>query len=231
MKTPFPKQPTVHSTDDVKKMNRSGIGVKIPASSIKRLSIYYRQLLILKEQQQDFIRSEKLATFCGVNSAQLRKDLSYFGSFGKRGTGYAVGILMESISKILGTDKIRPIVLLGVGSLGSALIAFAGFETQGFRFAAVGDSDPLKVGKSIRGHKCMDVPTLLAQIKLEKIKMAILAVPSEVAQNAAAQLIASGISAILNFAPVSLETPPGVQVSNIDLSVELKSLSFFLKNQ
>ena len=117
-----------------------------------------------------------------------------------------------------------------MGSLGSALIAFAGFETQGFRFAAIADSDPHKVGKSIRGHKCLDVTALLVQIKLEKIKMAILAVPSEVAQIAAEQLISSGISAILNFAPVNLETPMGVHVTNIDLSVELKSLSFFLKN-
>ena len=205
--------------------------MKIPASTIKRLSIYYRQLLILKEQKQGFIRSEKLAELCGVNSAQLRKDLSYFGSFGKRGTGYAVDSLMESISKILGTDRIRSIVLVGVGSLGSALIAFAGFENQGFQFAAIGDSDPHKVGKTIRGHKCLDVAALLTKIKAEKIKMAILAVPASVAQSTAHQLIEHGISAILNFAPVSLETPPSVQVSNIDLSVELKSLSFFLKNQ
>ncbi len=201
----------------------------IPQETARRLSLYLRSLKMLDQKKKAVASSEDVTRFLNVSSVQFRKDLSYFGGFGKRGVGYEVKVLMKEIEKILGTDAVRKIALVGVGKLGSALLGYMGFPEFNLQIVAAFDTDPDKIGKIKRGFKIESVSNMKKIIKKEKIKIAILSVSAESAQNVAYALAGSGIKAILNFAPVNLALPKDVFVSNVDMASELESLIYKLK--
>lgn len=200
----------------------------IPEKTIKRLSLYYRYLYFLSQQGAVNTSSRSLADLLEAKPSQIRKDLSYFGEFGKTGTGYNVPELKRQIAKILGLEQGRKVVIIGMGNLGMALTAYKGFEVLGFQVVAVFDNSSRKIGKKYRGRICQEMKNFAQAVKREKIEMAILTVPAEVAQEVAAAVVSAGIKAILNFAPVHLNVPKDVRVSNVDLASELKSLSFYV---
>lgn len=199
---------------------------KIPAVVIPRLSLYYRTLL--ESSSSDFISSDEIARLTGLNAAQVRKDLAYFGQFGEPGKGYQIETLKQSIVKILGTDRQWPVILVGVGNLGSALLAYKGFTRQGFKIICAFDSDLRKIGKNLEGVLVKDLSELEAEIKLNKVEIAIVTVPQATALEVIDKLVRTGIRAILNFAPVRPQAPEGVEILNIDLSIELERLAYFL---
>lgn len=201
--------------------------MKIPASSIPRISLYYRALLSLKDA--NLISSQGLARFTGCSAAQIRKDLAYFGQFGRPGSGYNIEILKRELKKILGIDRIWDVALVGVGNLGSALLAYKGFKTQGFNIKYAFDNNPKKIDKVKQGLGIIDIKKLGTVIRSNKIDMAIIAVPQDSAQEVVDTLISSGAKAILNFAPVRIKAPEGVEILNIDLSMELERLTYFLQ--
>jgi redox-sensing transcriptional repressor len=200
--------------------------VKIPEKTITRLSIYLRCLEELEAHGVTSVSSKQLAERFGLNSAQVRKDLAYFGQFGVRGLGYYIAELKHNLERILGLKQDWEVALVGVGNLGSALIAYKGFQARGFRISLAFDSDPAKVGQQIDGVVVMDVAKLVPTLRKKKVKIAVLAVPAAVAQSVAEFLVDSGVTAILNFAPTQLAIPEGVKVQNVDLSVLLKTLSY-----
>jgi len=204
--------------------------LKIPASTVDRLSIYMRTLEKLRLKMQT-VSSLQLAELSGVNSAQLRKDLAYFGQFGMRGRGYEIKSLLENLKKILGVDKKWKTVLIGIGNLGSALLAYPEFKEEGFEVVGAFDNNASKIGRAVKGIKIRNINKIEAFINKEKVKIAIITTPANVAQKVADKLVKSGVKAILNFAPVALNIVKGVKVKNVDLSKELESLSFFMVNK
>lgn len=201
----------------------------IPQETARRLSLYLRSLKMLDQKRKAVASSEDITRFLNVSSVQFRKDLSYFGGFGKRGVGYEVKVLMKEIEKILGTDAVRKIALVGVGRLGSALLGYTGFPEFNLQIVAAFDADPDKIGKVKRGFKIEDVNMMREAIKKEGIEIAILSAPVESAQKVAHELAKCGIRAILNFAPVNLVLPKDVFVSNVDMASELESLVYKLR--
>ena len=199
---------------------------KISKLVIPRLSLYYRALI--NNSGSDCISSQELAKLTDFSAAQIRKDLAYFGQFGRPGKGYFVDDLKRSIIKILGTDKRWPIVLIGVGNLGSALLSYQGFHKQEFDIVYAFDKDRRKIGKTVGGVGVQDIKDLKKAIKKSGIKMAILCVPGEAAQSITDILVKSGTRAILSFAPTRVSVPKGVELLNIDLSIELERLAYFL---
>lgn len=199
---------------------------KIPDPAIPRLSLYYRALL--ESRKTDVISSEELANLTGVTAAQVRKDLTYFGQFGTPGRGYPADKLRSHILKILGTDKCWDVVLVGAGNLGSAFLSYNGFKKQGFNIIFAFDNDVHKVGKTFKGIKVQGINELQDTIKEKNIKMAIVTVPADSAQGVVDMLVKAGVKAILNFTPIRPQAPDRVQVSNIDLSIELERLAYFL---
>jgi redox-sensing transcriptional repressor len=200
--------------------------VKIPEKTITRLSIYLRCLEELEADGITSVSSKQLAERFGLNSAQVRKDLAYFGQFGVRGLGYYIAELKHNLERILGLKQDWEVALVGVGNLGSALIAYRGFQARGFRISMAFDSDPAKVGQQIDSVVIMEAAKLVPTLRKKKVKIAVLAVPAAAAQPVADQLVDSGVTAILNFAPSQLVVPEGVKVQNVDLSVLLKTLSY-----
>jgi redox-sensing transcriptional repressor len=199
----------------------------IPRKTVYRLSIYQRCLQLLKENRVETVSSEALSKAAGVKSSQLRKDLAYFGNFGTRGLGYNVESLSEMIGETLGTTHLQPVILIGVGNLGAALLRYSGFNKEGFEIVAAFDLHPESVrGTGVPVHHATEVADFVRQ---HSVKLAILAVPAAVAQQAVNELTAAGIQAILNFAPVVLEVPEHVVVNNVDLAVELENLSYFIR--
>jgi len=203
----------------------------IPKKTITRLSLYYRHLYFLAQQGTFSISSKSLASLSGLKSDQVRKDLSYFGSFGKTGTGYVVSELKKAIANILGLDQGRKVAIIGMGNLGLALVGYKGFEVLGLKITAIFDSSPNKIGKKYRGKICSPISDFPVISRQEGIEMVVLAVPAEAAQDVGQMVVGAGIRAILNFAPVHLNVPRQVHVSNIDLATELKSLSYFVSGQ
>ncbi len=201
---------------------------KIPEMTIRRLSVYTRCLLQLEEDGVKTVSSQELAERFNLNSAQVRKDLAYFGEFGVRGIGYYVSGLKAELQKILGLDREWSVVLVGFGNLGSALFHYKGFARQGFRIAVVVDDDPVKVGRNVDHVPVVASRDLAREIKSRGIQIAIVAVPAESAQAVTDQLVAAGIRAVLNFAPMRLRVPRDVRLKNVDLSIELETLSFYL---
>lgn len=202
---------------------------EIPRKAVYRLSVYYRCLDRLKNNGIQTVSSEALAKAAGVKSPQLRKDLAYFGQFGTRGLGYDVEQLAQMISDALGRTSLQPVILVGVGNLGMALLSYQGFQQEGFEIAAACDVDVNR-----RRSKPVSVPIypmseLARVVKEHHIKMAILAVPAATAQEATNRLIDSGITGILNFAPIVLATPDNVMVNNVNLAIELENLSYFIQ--
>jgi redox-sensing transcriptional repressor len=201
---------------------------KIPEMTIRRLSVYTRCLLQLEEDGVETVSSQDLAERFNLNSAQVRKDLAYFGEFGVRGIGYYVAGLKAELQKILGLDRDWPVALVGFGNLGSALVRYRGFSRQGFRIAAIFDDDSAKIGRVVDGVPVFASADLAREVKARGIQIAIVAVPAESAQIVTDQLVAAGIKSVLNFAPARLKAPADVRLKNVDLSIELETLSFYL---
>jgi redox-sensing transcriptional repressor len=198
----------------------------LPEATVARLPEYLRSLHQLAETGHDTVSSEELATAAGVNSAKLRKDLSYLGSNGTRGVGYDVTLLTEKIEFVLGLNQHRAVALVGVGNLGHALAGYAGFGTRGFHIAALFDADPGRVGERINGMIVRHIDDLAAVVVEEHIAIAVIATPAHAAQGVADQLVICGVTSILNFAPCVLSVPDNVDVRKVDLAVELQILSF-----
>jgi redox-sensing transcriptional repressor len=201
---------------------------KIPEMTVRRLSVYTRCLRELEEDGVRTISSQELAERFNLNSAQVRKDLAYFGEFGVRGIGYYVSGLKTELQKILGLDREWPVALVGFGNLGSALFNYKGFARQGFRIAAIFDDDPGKAGRQIEGTPIFTMADMPREVAARGIQVAILAVPVDNAQLVTDQLVAAGIKSILNFAPARLRVPRDVRLKDVDLSIELETLSFYL---
>jgi redox-sensing transcriptional repressor len=210
-------------------MARSGHRLpKIPEMTIRRLSVYTRCLLQLEEDGVKSISSQELAERFNLNSAQVRKDLAYFGEFGVRGIGYYVSGLKAELQKILGLDREWPVALVGFGNLGSALFHYRTFARQGFRIVVIFDEDPAKADRAADGIPILSTRVLSREIRARGIQIAILAVPAEAAQPVTDLLVAAGIRALLNFAPTRLKVPRDVRLKDVDLSIELETLSFYL---
>jgi redox-sensing transcriptional repressor len=209
----------------LKKPNRPAI----PRKTVYRLSLYFRCLARLKDNNIQTVSSEALAKVAGVKPTQLRKDLTYFGQFGTRGLGYDVAALSQMISDELGTTSLQPVILVGVGNLGLALLSYRGFEKEGFEIIAAFDIDPKR-----RRDKEINLPILgmeeLAEfVQTRHVKMAIITVPAAVAQEVANSLVQCGVMGILNFAPMVLHVPEDVMVNNVNLAIELENLSYFIQ--
>jgi redox-sensing transcriptional repressor len=201
---------------------------KIPEMTIRRLSVYTRCLLQLEEDGVKTVSSQELAERFNLNSAQVRKDLAYFGEFGVRGIGYYVSGLKAELQRILGLDREWPVALVGFGNLGSALFHYRGFGRQGFRIAVIFDDDPAKGGREVHGVPILGTRELAREVKARGVQIGIVAVPAESAQTVADLLVAAGIRAVLNFAPTRLRVPREVRLKDVDLSIELETLSFYL---
>jgi len=199
---------------------------KIPDRTVTRLSIYLRCLEELQTDGVDAISSRKLAERFGLNSAQVRKDLAYFGQFGVRGLGYYIRDLKSNLEQILGLKRDWEVALVGMGNLGSALAAYSRFPEQGFRITAAFERDPERVGTRVGAVPIHDVSKMVPTLRRRRIRIAIVATPAAVAQEVADLLVQAGVTSILNFAPAQLVVPDGVKVQNVDLSVLLKTLSY-----
>ncbi len=201
---------------------------KIPEMTIRRLSIYTRCLQQLEEDGVKTVASPVLAERFSLNAAQVRKDLAYFGEFGVRGIGYYVAGLKTELQRILGLDREWAVALVGFGNLGSALFHYKGIARQGFRIAVIIDDDPAKIGRAVESVPIVASRDMAREIKARGIQIAIVAVPPESAQAVTEQLVAAGIKGVLNFAPTRLRVARDVRLKNVDLSIELESLSFYL---
>jgi redox-sensing transcriptional repressor len=201
---------------------------EIPRKAIYRLSVYLRCLQRLKANDIRTVSSEALAKAARVKSTQLRKDLTYFGNFGTRGLGYDVEQLSKMISDLLGTTSLQPVILVGVGNLGLALLTYKGFEQEGFEIVAAFDTDTRKREKS-PSVPIYPMDRIEEIIRKHNVRMAIITVPTAAAQEVTNTLIEAGISGILNFAPIVLHVPDDVMVNNVNLAIELENLSYFIQ--
>lgn len=201
---------------------------KISDSTISRMSTYYRTLTTLIENNVETVSSDEIAEINSITSAQVRKDLSFFGTFGKRGLGYNTVDLREQIAKILGLKKQWNIALAGVGNIGKAMIDYPEFKRQGFYIKALFDKDPKKVGKTEHGLKIHHIDNVCKIAKKEAIEIAIIAVPAKVAQEVIDLFVQCGVRAFLNFAQLTIKVPENVIVKNENMSVELEALSYYL---
>ncbi|HCQ39449.1 MAG TPA: redox-sensing transcriptional repressor Rex [Verrucomicrobiales bacterium] len=202
--------------------------VEIPKKAIYRLSIYQRCLSKLQENGMETVSSSALAGAAGVKPAQLRKDLTYFGQFGTRGLGYSVEELRDAIRDVLGREHLQPVVMVGAGNLGVALLRYRGFEKEGFEVVAAFDAEPelvIKRGVSVPVHGQDEVVSFISD---HGVKLVILCVPGGVAQEVTNELVEAGVQGILNFSPTLLEVPEPVMVNNVDLALELENLSYFV---
>lgn len=204
---------------------------RIADSTVRRLSLYLRFLEEFEEQGIQTVSSKALAARGGTTSAQVRKDLSFFGSFGKRGLGYAVPELVSKLRDILGLRRTYRVVVMGAGKIGSALAHYRGFAQRGFHIAAVYDSDASKAGKMWNGLRVRHAADLEQDLAREPVDIAIIVTPAESAQRVVDRLVRAGVRAILNFAPARLEVPDTVIVKNVNMALELEALSFALRNQ
>jgi len=198
----------------------------LPEATVARLPEYLRALHHLAERDQDTVSSEGLAAAAGVNSAKLRKDLSHLGSYGTRGVGYDVRLLIEQVEQVLGLHESRAVALVGIGNLGHALAGYAGFVSRGFHIAALFDADPARVGERVGGLAVRDIAEVEAVVEAERISIGVIATPAHAAQRVTDRLVGAGVTSILNFAPCVLVVPDGVDVRKVDLAVELQILSF-----
>ena len=198
----------------------------IPEATVARLAVYLRVLTALADAGRGTVSSGELASAAGVNPAGLRKDLSHLGPCGTRGVGYEVRTLRDRIARVLGVERSRACVLVGIGNLGSALADYAGFGSRGFQFVGLFDAAPSRVGQEIGGQAVRPIEDLEAVVSATQASLGVIATPAEVAQSVCDRLTAAGVRSILNFAPVTLAAPAGVDVRQVDLSVELQVLAF-----
>jgi len=205
--------------------------IKISDATVRRLSKYYRSLKYAYDRGMRTISSQELADMNNLTAAQVRKDLSFFGAFGRRGLGYYVADLQRNIARILSINRTWNVALVGAGNIGRALIDFDQFRQQGFIIKLVFDNDPIKIGKVYHGLEVKDYAEIEEEIAKAKIKIAIIAVPAQYAQSVVDRLLECKIRAILNFAPITLQVPKGVFVRNENMAIEIESLSFALTNR
>jgi redox-sensing transcriptional repressor len=201
---------------------------KIPDIIIGRLPVYLRALQRLSEKGTLTTSSQELGEIIGISAAQIRKDISQFGEFGKQGTGYSVPFLIERLRNILKVDRVWEVVIVGMGDIGHALARYNGFANRGFHINMVFDIDPQKIGQKVGEYEIFDMAVLPEKIKQTRIKIAMLTVPATTAQETADMLVKAGIKAILNYAPISLNVPPGVRVQHIDPATHLQRMTYYL---
>jgi redox-sensing transcriptional repressor len=206
-------------------------GTGAPPAVVSRLSRYLRELQYLVAEGAQTTSSSQLGDRLGFTDAQVRKDLAHFGQFGHPGIGYKCDELVAAIRKILGTDRKWAVALMGVGNLGRALLGYRGFESQGFHIAAAFDADSAKIGTNVDGFQVYDVADLPTMVIALRIELGMIAAPSAQAQAAADQLVAAGVTGILNFAPVTLNLPEGVSMVSVDLARELEQVTFSLASR
>ena len=204
---------------------------RIADSTVRRLSAYLRFLEDFETRGLSTISSDELAKRGGTTSAQVRKDLSFFGSFGKRGLGYSVPELAGRLREILGLGKEWRVVIVGAGKIGAALVQYRGFRQRGFNILAAYDNNPEKVGNKLEGIPVRDIDSLEKDIPRDKPDIVVLTVPSDQAQALLDRLVKMGIKAVLNFAPTQLQSPPDVTVKTVNMAMELEGLSFALTNR
>ncbi|RPJ22477.1 MAG: redox-sensing transcriptional repressor Rex [Chloroflexi bacterium] len=201
---------------------------RIPDIIIGRLPVYLRALQQLSERGILTTSSQELGEIIGISAAQIRKDISQFGEFGKQGTGYSVPFLIERLRNILKVDRVWDVVIVGMGDIGHALARYNGFANRGFRISMVFDNDPQKIGQKVGEYEIFDTAKLAEKVKQNKIKVAMLTVPALVAQETADQLVKAGIKAILNYAPISLNVPGNVRVQYIDPVTHMQRMTYYL---
>lgn len=201
---------------------------KVSELTTNRLSVYLRCLNELSAAGQRTVSSETLAGRFHLNSAQIRKDLAYFGEFGVRGVGYYVDSLRDHLTRILGLDKTHRVCIIGSGRLGTALADYHGFRRSNFQVAALFDVDSRKVGKKVGGVEIFDMKSFSSVVKRDNIDVAVIAVPAAIAQDVLNRVVKAGIKAVLNFAPVPLKASDDIKLKTVDLTTSLESLSFFL---
>ena len=204
---------------------------RIADSTVRRLSLYLRFLEESSQRGLVTISSDELARRGGTTSAQVRKDLSFFGSFGKRGLGYSVPELTDSLREILGLRRDWQVIIVGAGKIGTALAQYRGFRQRGFRVTAVYDRDPEKIGTQWDALTVRDMAQIERDIAKEHPDIAVLTTPAEEAQNVVDRLVGAGMRALLNFAPIQLQVPPDVTLKNVNMAMELEGLSFALTNR
>jgi redox-sensing transcriptional repressor len=204
---------------------------KVADSTVRRLSLYLRFLDDFEGQGVETVSSEALAQRGGTTSAQVRKDLSFFGSFGKRGLGYYVPELAQRLRQILGLGRRYRVAMIGAGKIGSALVQYRGFTQRGFDIVAIFDNDPAKIGTQWNGLTVLPIDRLEQELKAQQVDMAVLVTPGEAAQSVAERVVGQGVKAILNFAPVQLNVPDDVVVKTVNLALELETLSYALTNR
>jgi len=204
---------------------------RIPEATVARLPLYLRCLLELAGTDVTTVSSERLADLCGVNAAKVRKDLSHLGSYGTRGVGYDVGVLLSQISRQLGLTQDWSIAIVGLGNLGHALANYRGFGARGFRIVGLFDADPARVGEVVAGIAVRHVDDLPVVAAEQPISIGVIAVPAPVAQQVADRLIDAGVVSILNFAPAIISVPERVSLRKVDLSIELQILSFYSQHR
>ena len=209
---------------------KKAVRPEIPRKAIYRLSLYLRCLHRLKANTIRTVSSDALAAAAGVKPTQLRKDLTYFGQFGTRGLGYDVEQLAKMITDLLGTNSLQPVILVGVGNLGLALLSYRGFEQEGFEIVAAFDIDPDRKREKTVTQPIHGIDKLAGFVRERRVRMAIVTVPATVAQEVSNLLVEAGITGILNFAPIVLQVPEEVMVNNVNLAIELENLSYFIQD-
>ena len=197
----------------------------IPDPTLLRMCTYLR---VLERQEGPTMSSAAIAEAAGVNAAQVRKDLSFFGEFGRPGVGYDVQEVATSLKRLMGLATERRVVIVGAGALGAALITYPGFSARGFRVVAIFDNNPAKVGHRLRGYEVMPIERMTETVQAEDADIGIIAVPRAAAQEVADMLVEAGVSAIVNFAPVTLRVADRVRVRNVDLTQQLEALAYYL---
>jgi len=200
----------------------------VPDIIIGRLPLYLRALSKMASEGNEITSSQELGARLGISSAQIRKDLSQFGEFGKQGTGYNIEFLIDQLRRILHVHQVWDVVLIGAGDLGKAIAHYGGFLDRGFQIVAVFDNDPKKVGQAVGKFTVKDTKTMIEEIQDKKIRVAMLAVPASEAQGIADELVKAGVLAILSYAPTSLKVPEGVRIQYIDPVLHLQRMTYYL---
>ncbi len=201
---------------------------KIPDIIVGRLPIYLRALQRMAEKGKKTTSSQELGDYVGISAAQIRKDISQFGEFGKQGTGYSIAFLIDKLREILRVDRMWDVAVVGVGAVGHALVRYQGFSNRGFRIAMIFDVDPSKIGTKVGEYVVEDASKLTDRVRAAKLRIAMLAVPAAAAQDVADRLVQAGVKAILNYAPTSLNVPKGVHVQHIDPATHLQRMTYYL---
>lgn len=201
---------------------------QIPDIVIGRMPLYLRVLQSMSQENRQVTSSQELGERLGISAAQIRKDLSQFGEFGKQGTGYDIKFLRDQISQILNTDQDWDVAVVGIGDIGSALAHYGGFANRGFRVAMLFDNDPQKIGKFEGDFRIQDSANIVQEIRESNIRVAMIAVPGDSAQLVADELVEAGVKAILNYAPVTLNVPPDVRLQYIDPVNHLQRMTYYL---